>query len=690
MEVLKDWYMRWNRKASTLLWWVVIVAIIASLPLAYERILTESSAKRVEFVFDYRDILDISEYKSNPAQFVDEELDAMKSAGVHSMAVYESTLDELELAQRLDLYTTREITVLDPAQANPAEKNTYVLFKGEEIAGVLQPMIEQSLREQGVGTQPWSFNDRPGLIIELPIEEATMKPLDPDPIALQQLQDKGFGIVARLSNRSTPFVKDAMDRKLSQYKEAGASTVIFEGESVPGFTGKADNVELEQMAELLQQHEMTIAAIELLRAPQRGFNTLAKELRYDVVRLHSLSEAEADRLVGNITEQEQADRIQVLADRFVLAVKDRNIRMVFLNARPSRNVERGVITDPLEPIRETLRGEDGALKRIVNEGYALGSARSFTIFNSAWQMYLKWIVVAGSVALIALTAGHFIPSLRLLSFVGGGLFSAGLFVLSSNWLYKILALGVGICAPTLGMILAIRAIRKKRAATYTGSALGLTINLFIRSLAVSLIGVAFIVGMLNNIIYSLLIDQFRGISLFSLAPIVLIGIYLLFFSEDLKFSEIVTRVKKVLSSSISVLWIVLAAGAGAVVYYYLSRTGNEGQASNFEKLFRAVLENTLGVRPRFKEFLIGHPLFILGAYLAIKYRPAGLYIFILGIFAQISVVNTFTHLHTPIYISSIRVGYGVLFGVIIGLIFIAIWELLARSWKKWGSPLLKS
>lgn len=682
--------MRWNRKASTLLWWVVIVGLIASLPLVYERILTESSAKRVEFVFDYRDILDISEYKGNPRQFVNDELDAMKSAGVHSMAVYESTLDELELAQRLDLYTTREVAVLDPELANAEEMYTYVLFKDEEAHSVLQPMIERSLSSQGVATRPWSLNGRQGMVIEMQREEAVMKPLDPDPFALELLQDKGFGIVARLSNRSVTFSEADMDRKLSQFKEAGASTVIFEGESVPGFTGTADNDELEQMAELLKKHEMKLAAIELLRAPQRGFNTLAKELRYDVIRLHSLSENEADRLTGNLTEQEQLDRIQIMTDRFVLAVKDRNIRMIFLNAKPSRNVEKGTITDPLEPIRETLRGEDGALKRIVNEGFALGSANSFTIFNSGWQTYLKILTVAASVALMSLTAAHFIPWLRFVSFALGGLFSAGLFVLSPGLLFKILALGVGICAPTLGMILAIRQIRRKLAGQYTASTIGFTINVFIRSLAVSMMGVVLIVAMLNNIIYSLVIDQYRGVSLLHLAPIILIGIYLLFFSEGLKFPDIVARVKKVLSSSISVLWIVLAAGAGAVVYYYLTRTGNEGQASNFEKLFRAVLENTLGVRPRFKEFLIGHPLFILGAYLAVKYRPSGLYIFILGIFAQISVVNTFTHLHTPIYISLIRVGYGVLFGIIIGLIFIGIWEILVRGWKKWGSPLLKS
>ncbi|GIP35578.1 DUF5693 family protein [Paenibacillus sp. J2TS4] len=681
-----QWYARWNRTASKWLWWIVIVGLLASLPLAYERIMTERSSKKVEFVFDYRDLLDIAEYRANPREFVDQELDAMKRAGIESMAVYESTLNELRLAQRVDLYSSREAGIMTGQLTGAGDNYAYVLFKDSESQQRLQPMIERAFKSQGIGTKEWTFEDRKGLMIEAALEEAAMKTMEPDPFALELLKQKGFRIVARLSNRSLPFNEADMDRKLSQFKEAGAKTIIFEGEAVPGYTGKEKSPELEQMAGLLDKYDMTLAAIELLKAPQKGFNFLAKESRYNVIRLHSLSEAEADRLIGNITEQEQLDRIQVFADRFVLAAKDRNIRMIFLNARPSKNPEKASYTDPLEQIRETLRGDDGALKRISQAGYTLGPAHPFTIYNSSWQGLLKPVVVVASVALIALTLAYFFPWLLLISFVVGIGMGGALYILSSNMLFKLLALGVGVCAPTLGMMIAIQSIRHRMAGKLTGAKLGYAINLFIRTSFISMIGVVFIVALLNNVIYSLVIDQYRGVSLLHLAPILIIGIYLLFFSEGLKAQQIVDRVKRLLSSSVSVLWVVIAGALVAGIMYYLSRTGNEGKASTFEKLFRSLLENNLGVRPRIKEFLFAHPVFILGAYLAIKYRPSALYIFILGIIGQLSVVDTFAHLHTPVYISAIRVGYGMLLGVIVGIIFIAVWEMLARSWKRWVLP----
>lgn len=686
MELLIQWYTRWNRRASKWLWWVVIAGLLASLPLAYERIMTESSSNKIEFVFDYRDLLDIAEFRPNPSEFVDEQLDAMKRAGIESMAVYESTLNELRLAQRVDLYSSRDAALITGQPAAAGENFTYVLFKDQESQQRLQPMVERAFQTQGITVRPWSYEDRQGLVVEASLEEASLKVMDPDPFALEHLQNKGFRIVARLSNRSLPFSAEDMDRKLSLFKEAGAKSIIFEGESVPGYTGKEDSPELEQMAELLDKYDMALAAIELQKAPQKGFNYLAKESRYNVFRLHSLSEAEADRLSGNLTEQEQAERIQIVADRFVLAAKDRNIKMIFLNARPSKNLERASYTDPLEQIRETLRGEDGALKRIVKAGYTLGPAHSFTIYNSSWQGLLKPVAVVGSVAVIALTLAHFFPWLLLISFVLGTGMAGGLYILSPNMLFKMLALGVGICAPTLGMILAIQSIRKRRTGKLAGAKMGFAINLFIRTSLISMIGVVFIVALLNNIIYSLVIDQYRGVSLLHLAPILIIGIYLLFFSEGLKAGEIVNRAKSLLSSSVTVLWVVIAGALVAMIMYYLSRTGNEGKASAFEKLFRALLENNLGVRPRIKEFLFAHPVFILGAYLAVKYRPSALYIFILGIIGQLSIVDTFAHLHTPVYISSIRVGYGLLLGIIVGILFIVVWELLARSWRRWVLP----
>lgn len=187
----------------------------------------------------------------------------------------------------------------------------------------------------------------------------------------------------------------------------------------------------------------------------------------------------------------------------------------------------------------------------------------------------------------------------------------------------------------------------------------------------------------------LVLEQFRGVSLLHLAPIAIVGIYWLLFLEPMNYRERIKRTRALLSKHISVLWIIAAALVAAAGFYYLSRTGNEGQASAFERYFRSFLENTLGVRPRTKEFLIAHPLFLLGAYLSYKYRNA-LILIMIGVIGQASIVDTFAHLHTPLVISSIRVVYGLAFGTLIGLVLIAVWEIVVRSWRRWVPRLNES
>ncbi|MDT2256778.1 hypothetical protein P7H06_05805 [Paenibacillus larvae] len=71
---LVQWYKKGNTVLRKCLWWFVIIGLLASLPLAYVRYETESSAKQVEFVFDYRNLLDIADLRTNPEQFVQDQL----------------------------------------------------------------------------------------------------------------------------------------------------------------------------------------------------------------------------------------------------------------------------------------------------------------------------------------------------------------------------------------------------------------------------------------------------------------------------------------------------------------------------------------------------------------------------------------------------------------------------------------
>jgi hypothetical protein len=681
-----NWYKTWNNPLKNVLWWLVIIGMLGSLPLAYTRHLTETSTKNVEFVFDYRDLLDIADLQTNPQSFVTQQLKNMKDAGIGSMAVYESTLGEFKESRHIELFNSRDAAALTQTFGDPNENFTYVLFKDSATQQKLEPLIQKTFADLNVGIKPWSFKNRNGLIIQMSMDDASIKGMDPDPITLQMLKEQGFQIVVRLSNRR-PFVTNEMDRLLKQLHDIGVKRIIVDGNEVPGYTEEDTEVSLNKMADLLNKNGIGLAAIELLKEPQKGFSTLAKQTNYNVVRLHSFTEKDGEKLTEPLKKAELEDRIQGVADRFVLAVKDRNIRMVFLNGKPLKSLDKGKLVDPLSAFYESLQGKDGAIPRIEKAGFTLGLAQTFDVHTTGWQKVASAFMLIGGLSIIVLMISFFIPEATLVFFVLGLLGLVGLHTLSANLYAQGLALASAISAPSIAIMLAIRTVRSGAAAKWK-SGLAFACWTLIKTSAISLIGVVYEVALLNHITYSLVLQQFRGVGALHLLPIAIAGVYLLFFSENNTYSDKIMHIRRILTSFISVLWIVVAGIGLAAVFYYLSRTGNEGQASTVEKLFRSFLENTLGVRPRTKEFLVAHPLFVLGAYLSIRYRHA-VYLIFIGVIGQLSIVDTFAHLHTPLHISLIRISYGIVFGAIIGLVLIAAWEIITRSWKRWVPKLSK-
>jgi hypothetical protein len=85
-----------------------------------------------------------------------------------------------------------------------------------------------------------------------------------------------------------------------------------------------------------------------------------------------------------------------------------------------------------------------------------------------------------------------------------------------------------------------------------------------------------------------------------------------------------------------------------------------------------VLTVVLSVRPRFKEFLIGFPALMLLPALTLVHRRMIGWLLALGAGVGIGdVLDTYSHLHTPITISLQRTGNGLVIGAIIGIL--AIW-----------------
>lgn len=665
---------RWNEASRKWLWVLVIIAIAASVPVIVQRVQTESSANQVEVVFNYRGLLDVSAYQGNPQAYLDEQLDRLKEAGVNTMAMFESTLDELSKARRIMVFNAADVAKLSQTVVTPDKNYTYVAFTNEANAQQLRPMIEESFRNLDVPVQPWNYGEYSGLMLEISMDEAVMKPMPLDPFAFAMLREKGFNILPRLSD-NIPYDQEEMDKMLAFFAENGVKRILFDGEAVKGYKSNDSMNNLEGFAELLNKHGIGIAAIENLKAPQKGFNRLAYLLDYNVVRLHSLQDTEASQ------------EPKVLADRFVLATKDRNIRMLYLNASPNRDAAKAEITSQINNLIDSLSGPEGAIQRIQNNGFEIGQAKAFVIHDASWQKALKAIVVLGGVAMCALLVSYFMLPLTLIAFALGLVGSAGLYVLNSTLMEQALALAVAISAPTVATLLAIRKVKELRESLpeiSAGRRLTHTLVLYIKTSVISLAAVPFVIALLNNITYSLVLNQFRGVSLLHLAPILLIAIYVFLYQGTSIWQEL----RNWLKMPITLLWVVVAGVLGVAALYYLSRTGNAGTLLPGEAAFRSFLENTFGVRPRNKEFLLAHPLFLVGIFAAFRYRWA-MYAMIIAVMGQLSMVDTFAHIHTPAALSLIRGVLGLGLGLIVGLIAIVVWHIIERCWDRWSPKLLR-
>ncbi len=93
---------------------------------------------------------------------------------------------------------------------------------------------------------------------------------------------------------------------------------------------------------------------------------------------------------------------------------------------------------------------------------------------------------------------------------------------------------------------------------------------------------------------------------------------------------------------------------------------------DLEVRLREWLEDTFYARPRSKELFLGHPAFVLAVAAFLKKFPKKilLALTIVATIGQSSMVETFAHVHTPIFVSFMRGVDGLIPGAILGVVAI--------------------
>lgn len=451
--------------------------------------------------------------------------------------------------------------------------------------------------------------------------------LDPD--AVQAVRLAGHTVVARLVNQ--PNLSDLAIRGiLHRIHEQGASLVIFSGDQVLGFRER-----IATTAEAIRTFGMRYGSIEFGR--QAGDGNLARRLVDRTVRIHSISASDSLTLSP-----------QEIVERLERAAQERNIRAVYLRLQ-------GGSTQGLRQVVQALS------QALVRSGYEIerSGARPFRPLDPPlWQFATVGTGVGVLIGWVLLQFRRGWGLLPLLLGMGVGALCLHPFG------RKLTALASAILFPTLGLVVLPTFMR--------GSAW--------RALPIpfgwSLLGALHGVGLLAESPFLIKADQFSGVKVAHLVPLLLVVLfYTAYATGRWQFwREWLSR--PVLWGQVGVVLVVLGA-----LGLMLVRTGNEapGAVLEWELRLRALLEQVMNVRPRTKEFLIGHPALVVAVQFLRLGRTEWLPLaMLLGAIGQVSIVNTFCHLHSPLEVSLMRVLWGMGIGLAVGAL---AWEALKRLAK---------
>jgi hypothetical protein len=219
---------------------------------------------------------------------------------------------------------------------------------------------------------------------------------------------------------------------------------------------------------------------------------------------------------------------------------------------------------------------------------------------------------------------------------------------------------------------------------------------FLRASAITGLGIAAVIGLLSDRLFLVKVDGFIGVKLSNLLPVVLVGLaYALplratnAWTFGRALSETRDRLRDWAGRPVQFWQVAVAIVALGALALLVLRTGNDPGVgvSSLELRFRALLDQVLYVRPRFKEFLIGHPALFLALLAAGRgRRDLAVPLLAVGAIGQASMLGTFCHLHTPLLVCLVRALLGMVIGVIIGgVIYLLITAFERRAANRAGA-----
>ncbi|MBO5245168.1 MAG: hypothetical protein J6B02_03615 [Selenomonadales bacterium] len=663
---------------------LIAIGFIASLIIGYQRYQVEYHNTVVDLAADYDDVVKLAAIEGRDK---DEIFRQLKEAGVSSVAVYETTLARLHERGTISAVPGSQLEAdAKCGRLTSAAWQSFVESKDFHVGSIyivsdypttLDEVTEDMQRRLGsdrVSTH--RIDGQRVLAVKADFEKAQKWNLGLSTDQIKEVTDHGFWVIARPSNYlkvTEDDVKSVFDRLSVSDR---VSAIVFSG---PEILGHPDH--LAVTVELMKDKNMTLGLIEhvtqLQFYPQKGLKEVMQAMDYHGARVYSIPKDEQAKMKLN-------DAVQ----RWTLTDEERNIRINFLRMfeKPAEGMD--LIETNLAYVREVKAD-------LEERGFAVGRA-------SVMDPYY-----ASSILLALITIGAVASGVLYLSLVrpfAAKYQYALLIILSAILCYPILsgagtlvrqvvALASACIIPAVVMTWQLDSWRKSardKSRSWGRITIGAACRLAVLVFA-SLVGGFYVAGILSDVRFFLEAEIFRGVKLTFLMPLILISItYLVRFSLfEVRASEspsFASQIQTVLNYPVTVKALALIGAMALAALIFIGRSGHTAgvPVPGIELKMRAFLEQVMYARPRSKEFLIGHPAFFLAAIAYYRNLPNFL-LYLLVVAATIgqgSLVETFAHMRTPVFMSFIRALDGLAAGIGVGLIaVIGVW-IVRKVWYR--------
>ena len=648
---------------------VLAIGLLAALYVAVRRQHHEAAARNVEIVMDDADFSSLAKSMAyDEAEF----LTKLRRAGLTSLAVSEELGANIPAAAGASVYSGGAL--LDQARISPLTDPLFAaLARSNAIrTDTMYLVAYDAVTAQRYAQQlPLHFDPRSIRVLRpiLPVVWAIRTTSDYfdaetfgmpfDRVALARRL--GLLLVPRLQNDEDFSPAQIRGIVAAATRGQRARTVIFFGlrNEVLGYPDRT-----EAAAAALAADHLNFGSIETYdpKQEQLGNEELARRLPTRLVRVQAIAKPEADKLSP-----------EEFVARFLLGVNERNIRVVYLRPYLHSWNGRSLEATNVEIVRRIAAGIRADHKRIA-------SASAFASFSiSPLTIGLISLTVPASLVLILEAFGvrgrRCMIALVLADVL---LLGAGYVTHHDIIARKLLALAAGLTFPALGMLAVAWAFRGdgvpwlKTANVYARSFLALAV-----AVAITLCGALAIVGLLSTPLTMTEIDRFMGVKyVLVLPPLIALALYLF---TDRFGAKLDPRTAG--DTPVRVIQLLVGAVLVAGAYLVLERSGNQSDIapSSFELALRSHLTSILQVRPRFKEFVVAWPaLMLVPALLPLDRRRWG-WLFVLAVGMGLGdLIDTFSHLHTPLLVGVERVINGGVLGALIGAAAVFVYCRLRR------------